>query len=152
MPSGHLQSPPHEPVPSAFSSTTLAGPKCPTKVGKMSACVHGSRHSSFRGLDLITIARLWTQSRYNRQVLYVLERKPRVVCGEMFLPVIRFGKVVAEPCTIQTIKVPNHYRVPTLAPLASQIYMDSGGSRDTPVQFCIVLSVLQGSESSRAPP
>ena len=27
---------------------------------------------------------------------------------------IRFGKVVAEPCTIQTIKVPNHNRVPTL--------------------------------------
>ena len=70
MPSGHLQSPPHEPVPSAFSSTTLAGPKCPTKVGKMSACVHGSRHSSFRGLDLITIARLWTQSRYSRQIRF----------------------------------------------------------------------------------
>ena len=32
--------------------------------------------------------------------------------------------MVAEPCTIQTIKVPNHNRVPTLAPtseLASQI-------------------------------
>ena len=35
--------------------------------------------------------------------------------------------MVAEPCTIQTIKVPNHYRVPTLAPLAIQIYMGTGG-------------------------
>ena len=39
---------------------------------------------------------------------------------------IRFGKVVAEPCTFQTIKVPNHNRVPTLAPLASQIDMAYG--------------------------
>ena len=31
-------------------------------------------------------------------------------------------KVVAEPCTIQTIKVPNHNRVPTLAPLANQMF------------------------------
>ena len=60
MPSGHSQSPPQEPVPCAFSSTTLAarGPKGPTKVGKMSACVHGSRHSRLRGLDPISIARL----------------------------------------------------------------------------------------------
>ena len=38
----------------------------------------------------------------------------------------RFGKVVAEPCTIP-IKVPNHNRVPTLAPLASQIDMGTRG-------------------------
>ena len=35
--------------------------------------------------------------------------------------------MVAEPCTIQTIKVPNHNRVPTLAPLASQIDMGTLG-------------------------
>ena len=51
------------------------------------------------------------------------------------VPVIRFGKVVAEPCTIQTIKVPNHYRVPTLAPLACQIdimRMGTGGKGSGP--------------------
>ena len=85
MPSGQLQSPPHEPVPSAFSSTTLAGPKCPTKVGKMSACVHGSRHSSFRGLDLITIARLWTQSRYSGTGTVSSTSSSVNPRGEMFL-------------------------------------------------------------------
>ena len=38
-----------------------------------------------------------------------------------------FVKVVAEPCTFQTIKVPNHNRVPTLAPLANQIDMGTRG-------------------------
>ena len=47
----------------------------------------------------------------------------------MFPDPIRFGKVVAEPCTIQTIKVPNHYRVPTLAPLACQIDIMPYGHR-----------------------
>ena len=37
-----------------------------------------------------------------------------------------FVKVVAEPCTFQTIKV-NHNRVPTLAPLANQIDMGTRG-------------------------
>ena len=62
-------------------------------------------------LDKCSLGRVWEDSLDSAQLC----------CPRCEL--IRFRKVVAEPFTIQTIKVPNHNRVPTLAPLANQIDM-----------------------------